>query len=110
MNKIEKKLKDSKKAYLELQQSMVNFESSRHLVNFSDDAHDKLASIRLIYDYLYTKFGNQGFRRDCIVDFKVGELENILEALESFVNGYQSLLKSYKEKPSAKKLSQKSSA
>jgi hypothetical protein len=110
MNKIEKKLKDSKKAYLELQQAMVELESSKHLVDFSDDVHDKLASIRLIFDYIYTKFANQDFRRDCIVDFKVSELENILEALDSFVTSYQSLIKSYKEKPTARNLSQRSSA
>ncbi|MBN2289701.1 MAG: hypothetical protein JXQ83_10250 [Candidatus Glassbacteria bacterium] len=110
MNKIEKKLHDSRKAYLELQQAMVDLEASRHLVHFSDDVHDKLASVRLIFDYIFTKFGNQDFRRDCIVDFKVSEMENILEALDSFVAGYQDLIKSYREKPAAKNLSQQNSA
>ena len=110
MDKIEKKLHDSKKAYLELQKAMVDLQTSKSLVNFSDDVHDKLASVRLIFDYIFTKFGNRDFRRDCIVDFKVSELENILEALESFVSGYQVLLKSYREKPSARNLSRKSSA
>ena len=110
MKKIRKKLEDSKKAYLEMQKAMVELQTSRHLVDFSDDVHDKLATIRLIFDYVFTKFGNQDFRRDCVLDFKVSEVENILEALESFVTDYQDMLKTYSEKPSARNLSRESSA
>jgi len=110
MDKIQKKLKDSKKAYVEMQQAMVSLQSSRHLVDFSDDVHDRLASVRLIFDYVFTKFANQDFRRDCIVDFKVSEVENILEALESFLTDYHNMLQKYREKPSAKNLSRESSA
>ncbi|MEA2063914.1 MAG: hypothetical protein U9P14_09475 [Gemmatimonadota bacterium] len=110
MKKIERKLADSKKAFKEMQRAMVSLDASKHLVDFSDDMHDKMANIRLIFDYLFTKFGNHDFQRDCIVDFKVSELEHILESLDSFVISYQALIKSYKDKPSSANLSQKSSA
>jgi hypothetical protein len=110
MKKIEKNLAESQKAYLELQRAMVNLESSKYLVNFSDDVHDKLSTIRLIFDYLFTKYGNYEFRRDCILDFKVSEIENILEALDSFISSYQNLIKTYREKPSSKNIRQTGSA
>jgi len=110
MKKIERGLLDSQKAYLDLQKAMVNLETSKYLVNFSDDVHDKLSSIRLIFDYIFTKFGNYDYARDCIIDFKASEIENILEALESFIHSYQNLLKTYREKPSSKNLRQSKSA
>ncbi len=110
MKKIERNLAASHKAYLDLQKAMVNLETSRHLVNFSDDVHDKLSTLRLIFDYLFTKYGNYEFRRDCIIDFKTGEVENILEALDSFIASYQSLIRNYREKPAAKNLRQSGTA
>ena len=110
MKKVEQDLAKSQKAYLDLQKAMVNLESSKYIVNFSDDVHDKLATIRLLFDYVFTKYGNYEFRRDCIVDFKVREIENILEALDSFLESYQSLLKVYREKPSSKNISQSKQA
>jgi hypothetical protein len=110
MKKIEKNLVDSQKVYQDIQRAMVNLETAKYLVNFSDDIHDKLSSIRLIFDYFFTKYGNYEFRRDCIVDFKVKELENILEALDSFVLSYQDLLRTYREKPTSKNLQQIQSA
>lgn len=104
MKKIEENLLNSQKVYAELQKAMVDPDSSRYFVNFSDEIYDKLATIRLICDYIYTKFGKYEFRRDCIVDFKACELENLLEALESFTNDYQNFLKEYK-KPSSRNIS-----
>ena len=106
MKKIEKNLADSQKVYQDIQRAMVNLENAKYLVNFSDDAHDKLSALRLIFDYFFTKYGNYGFRRDCIVDFKVRELENILDALDSFTRSYQDLLRSYREKPTSSNLKQ----
>ena len=110
MKKVERNLADTRKAYLDLQKAMVNFESSKYVVNFSDDVHDKLSTIRLLFDYIFTKYGNYEFRRDCIIDFKISELENILEALDSFIESYQSLIKSYREKPSSRNLRQEKGA
>ncbi|MFH1071282.1 MAG: hypothetical protein V1794_16815 [Candidatus Glassbacteria bacterium] len=110
MRKVEKNLADTQKAYLDLQKAMVNLESSKYVVNFSDDIHDKLSTIRLLFDYIFTKYGNYEFRRDCIIDFKISELENILEALDSFIESYQSLIKTYREKPSSRNLRQEKGA
>ena len=110
MKKIEKRLADTQKAYLDLQKAMVNLESSKYVVNFSDDVHDKLSTIRLMFDYVFTKYGNYEFRRDCIIDFKVSEIENILEALDSFISSYQKLLQTYREKPSSRNLQQEKGA
>ncbi|HUU27416.1 MAG TPA: hypothetical protein VM123_06360 [archaeon] len=106
MKKIERNLAESQKAYLDLQRAMVNLEASKYVVNFSDDVHDKLSTIRLIFDYIFTKYGNYDFRRDCIIDFKISEIENILEALESFIDSYGSLIKTYRDKPSSKNIRQ----
>ncbi len=110
MKKVERGMAGSQKAYLDLQKAMVNLESSKYVVNFSDDVHDKLSTIRLLFDYVFTKYGNYEFRRDCIVDFKVGEIENILEALDSFIDSYQSLIKIYREKPSSRNIEQNKQA
>lgn len=110
MKKIEKNLVDSQKVYQDIQRAMVNLENAKYLVNFSDDAHDKLSTIRLIFDYFFTKYGNYEFRRDCIVDFKVKELENILDALESFTRSYQELLRTYREKPTSRNIQQTGTA
>lgn len=110
MKKIERNLAETQKAYLDLQKAMVDLESSKYIVNFSDDVHDKLSAIRLMFDYIFTKFGNYQFRRDCIVDFKISEIENILEALDSFIESYQKLLQTYREKPSSKNIRQKNMA
>ena len=110
MKKLEKNLVDSQKVYQDIQRAMVNLENAKHLVNFSDDAHDKLSALRLIFDYFFTKYGNYEFRRDCIVDFKVKELENILDALESFTKSYQALLHTYRDKPTSSNLSQTGTA
>ena len=110
MKKIEKNLADSQRVYQDIQRAMVNLENAKYLVNFSDDAHDKLSTIRLIFDYFLTKYGNYEFRRDCIVDFKVKELENILDALESFTRSYQDLLRTYREKPTSRNIQQTGTA
>ena len=106
MKKVERGMVGSQNAYLDLQKAMVNLEASKYVVNFSDDLHDKLSTIRLLFDYVFTKYGNYEFRRDCIVDFKVSEIENILEALDSFIDSYNSLIKTYREKPSSKNIEQ----
>lgn len=110
MKKIEKNLAASQKVYQDIQRAMVDLENAKHLVNFSDDAHDKLSALRLIFDYFFTKYGNYEFRRDCIVDFKVRELENILDALESFTRSYQDLLRTYREKPTSNNIQQTGTA
>ncbi len=106
MKKVERGMAGSQQAYLDLQKAMVNLEASKYVVNFSDDIHDKLSTIRLLFDYVFTKYGNYEFRRDCIVDFKVSEIENILEALDSFIASYHSLIKIYRDKPSSKNIEQ----
>lgn len=106
MKKVERNVASSQKAYLDLQKAMVNLETSKYVVNFSDDLHDKLSTIRLLFDYVFTKFGNYGYRRDCIVDFRVSEIENILEALDSFIDSYHCLITTYREKPSSKNIEQ----
>ena len=81
--------------------------SSRQLIKLSDEAHDKLSTLRLIFDYVFTKYGNYEYKRDVIVDFRVSEIENMLDSLEGFIGGYQKMLENFrnniKEEPNLDK-------
>jgi hypothetical protein len=79
-----------------LNNSLQELHSSRQLVQLSDEVHDRLSTLRLIFDYIFTKYGNHEYRRDIIMDFKVSEIENMLDSLESFIGSYQKMIERFR--------------
>lgn len=79
-----------------LNNPLQELHSSRQLVQLSDEVHDRLSTLRLIFDYVFTKYGNYEYKRDVIIDFRVSEIENMLDSLEGFIGDYQKMLERFR--------------
>jgi len=59
----------------------------------------KLSTIKVVYDLLYAKMGEevQNKDKDAIVHFRASEVENLLITLESFVEEQDALIQEFIE-------------
>jgi len=59
----------------------------------------KLSTVKVVYDLLYAKMGDQAATgdKDAIVHFRASEVENLLITLETFVEEQDSLIQDFIE-------------